>query len=45
MRYAQREVARIYFAADQYEEDDRRDFIAHEIRKHFGDEALTGARD
>ena len=45
MRHAQSEVARIYFAADQYEEDDRRDFIAHEIRKHFGDEALTGAKD
>jgi len=45
MRHAQSEVARIYFAADQYEEDDRRDFIAREIRKLFGDEALSGARD
>ena len=45
MRHAQSEVARIYFAADQYEEDDRREYISHEIRNHFGDEALTGAKD
>ena len=45
MRQAQSEVARIYFAADRYEESDRREFIAHEIRRHFGDEALSGAKD
>jgi len=45
MRQAQSEVARIYFAADRYEENDRREYIAHEIRKHFGDETLSGAKD
>ena len=45
MRRAQSQVAKIYFAADEYEEDDRRDFISREIRKHFGDEALSGAGD
>ena len=45
MRRAQSEVARIYFEADRYEENDRRDYITHEIRKHFGDDALSGAGD
>ena len=45
MRRAQQQVAKIYFAADEYEESDRRDFITREIREHFGDEALSGAQD
>jgi len=45
MRRAQNQVARIYFAADRYEENDRRDYITQEIRKHFGDEALSGVGD
>jgi hypothetical protein len=42
MRQAQSQVAKIYFAADQYEEGDRREFISGEIHKHFGSEALRG---
>ena len=45
MRRAQQQVAKIYFAADEYEESDRCDFITREIREHFGDEALSGAQD
>ena len=42
MRQAQSQVAKIYFAADQYEEGDRREFISGEIHKHFGSEAVRG---
>jgi hypothetical protein len=42
MRQAQSHVAKIYFAADQYEEGDRREFISGEIHKHFGREAVRG---
>ncbi|MFT7530222.1 MAG: phenylpropionate dioxygenase-like ring-hydroxylating dioxygenase large terminal subunit [Gammaproteobacteria bacterium] len=40
MRRLQHEVAEIYFAADQYEGDDRADFILRGITEKFGEQAI-----